>query len=113
MVTLYGIKNCDSVKKAKHWLEAHAVDYRFHDFRVDGLQQQLLDEWLRQVEYDVLLNKRSRTWKELTGEQRENIQQKKALRLMLEHPTLIKRPVIDTGSALMVGFTESRYDDLF
>lgn len=113
MTTLYGIKNCDSVKKARRWLEDHSIDYRFHDFRADGLQRQLLAEWLQQVEYTVLLNKRSRTWKELTEERRDNMQQEKALQLMLEHPTLIKRPVLDMGEkTLLVGFSESRYGEL-
>lgn len=113
MITLYGIKNCDSVKKAKRWLDGHAVDYHFHDFRVDGLQQQLLNGWLKRVEYTVLLNTRSRTWKELSAEQRDNMRQEKALQLMLEFPTLIKRPVMDTGRALLVGFSEESYNSLF
>ena len=112
---MYGIKNCDSVKKARRWLEEHGIEYSFHDFRADGLQQQLLEEWLQKSEYAVLLNKRSRTWKELTAEQRDNMQQAKALQLMLEHPTLIKRPVLDldTGNTLHVGFSESLYAELF
>ena len=113
MITVYGIKNCDSVKKARRWLEDQSIDYSFHDFRVAGLQQQLLEEWLQQVEYTELLNKRSRTWKELTAEQRDNMQENKALRLMLEQPTIIKRPVMDTGETLLVGFSESRYGELF
>ncbi len=115
MMTVYGIRNCDSVKKARRWLEEHGIDYNFHDFRADGLQQQLLEEWLQKTEYTVLLNKRSRTWKELTAEQRDNMQQAKALQLMLEHPTLIKRPVLDLdpGNTLHVGFSESLYAGLF
>ena len=113
MITVYGIKNCDSVKKARRWLENHSVDYSFHDFRADGLQQQLLEEWLRQVEYTALLTTRSRTWKELSAEQRDNMQREKALQLMLDYPTLIKRPVLDTGNTLQVGFSEPRYAELF
>ncbi|MGI9285062.1 MAG: ArsC family reductase [Pseudomonadales bacterium] len=112
-MTLYGIKNCDSVKKAKRWLDRHSVDYRFHDFRVDGLQQQLLNDWFKRAEYTVLLNTRSRTWKELSTDERDKMQQEKALQLMLEYPTLIKRPVMDTGKVLLVGFSDECYNNLF
>ncbi len=113
MVFLYGIKNCDTVKKAKRWLDSHNVNYHFHDFRVDGLQQQLLDDWLQRVEYTQLLNRRSRTWQQLAADERNNMQQEKALQLMRQYPTLIKRPVLDEGKVLLVGFSEKDYNSLF
>ncbi|MGI9295599.1 MAG: ArsC family reductase [Pseudomonadales bacterium] len=113
MITLYGIKNCDSVKKAKRWLDTNTVNYRFHDFRINGLEPQLLNDWIQRIQYTVLLNTRSRTWKELSMDERDNLNQEKALRLMLKYPTLIKRPVMDTGKELLVGFSEQSYSGLF
>lgn len=86
------------------------MDYSFHDFRIDGLKRQLLNDWLTRIEYTALLNTRSRTWKELPAVQRENMQQEKALQLMQEYPTLIKRPVMDTGEKLLVGFSDDSYN---
>jgi arsenate reductase len=109
MMTLYGIKNCDSVKKARIWLDKHAVAYRFHDFRVDGLSAELLESWLGRSDWQKLLNRRSSSWHELNDLQKSSIDQASATQLMLEIPTLIKRPVLDTGTNLLIGFDPQQY----
>lgn len=91
MLTLFGIANCDTVKKAQRWLTQHAIDYRMHDYRRDGLERTLLQKWLTQVDWSDLLNQRSRTWRELDDAQKQDLSKDKAMLLMLAHPTLIKR----------------------
>ena len=116
-VTLYGIKQCDSVKKAKKWLDAHQIDYNFHDFRADGLSAQ----WLNDVEaitgWETLLNKRSTTFRELSDDDKSALSQQKALTLMTQHPTLIKRPVMMVHNAAepnaLVGFKAEQYAEVF
>ncbi|MEN8170163.1 MAG: ArsC family reductase [Pseudomonadota bacterium] len=114
MNTLSGIKNCDSVKKARKWLEAQNVDYRFHDFRSDGLEQQKLQQWNKVVGWEILLNRRGTSWRQLPQPVKDNIDESSALSLMLENPTLIKRPVLelDDGS-VHVGFKAEEYTRLF
>jgi arsenate reductase (glutaredoxin) len=109
MVVLYGIKNCDTCKKARSWLEASGIVYRFHDFRVDGLAQEQLQTFAEQVGWQSLLNKTSASWRQLSPEQQAGLTEAKALRLMLETPTLIKRPLLDTGQGLLVGFKPETY----
>jgi arsenate reductase len=113
MVTLFGIKNCDTVKKARKWLEAHGVDYGFHDFRADGLDEKRLRGWIKELGWETLLNRRGTTWRKLPEAARENVDQKRALALMLEHPALIKRPVLEQGKSVWVGFKEEEYASRF
>ncbi len=108
MTILYGIKNCDTVKKARRWCEANKVDFQFHDFRVDGLDEAIIDKWLGSVSWEVLLNKRSTTWKQLDDPRKDQLDQAIAVEFMLANPTLIKRPICD-NSGCMVGFTEADY----
>ena len=114
MVTLCGIKNCDSVKKARKWLEANGIDYHFHDFRSDGLEQSKLQQWNQATGWETLLNKRGTSWRQLSQEVNDNVDETSALALMLENPTLIKRPVLitDNGS-VHVGFKTEEYAKLF
>ncbi|WP_018953109.1 ArsC family reductase [Thioalkalivibrio sulfidiphilus] len=112
MTTLYGIKNCDTVKKARKWLEAHGVEYRFHDFRADGLEAKQIDAWIKAVGWETLLNRRGTTWRKLPEAVREGIDEKRAAALMLEHPTLIKRPVVEHGKQVLVGFDPDVYAKL-
>jgi Spx/MgsR family transcriptional regulator len=112
-VTLYGIKNCDTIKKARKWLEAHAIEYRFHDFRVDGLEPDLLDQWCQELGWELVLNKRGTTWRQLPDDTKNSVDETSAKRLMLESPAMIKRPVLDTGSERKVGFKEADYTSLF
>ncbi len=111
--TLFGIKNCDSVKKARKWLDNHQVDYTFHDFKTQGLPSQLMKEWLSQLSLDDLINKRGTTWRQLNDEQKQQLTTDKTFSLITEHPTLIKRPVLNVNGQLSVGFKSDHYDNLF
>ena len=104
-VTVYGIKNCDTCRKALKWLDGKGIDYRFHDFRADGLDDRDLAKWISAVGWETLLNRRGTTWRKLPEADREDVDRSRAAGLMLEHPTLIKRPVFDTGSEVIVGFS--------
>ena len=109
MNTLIGIKNCDSVKKARKWLEGNNIEYRFHDLREHGMDKAALTTWIDTLGWEVLLNKRSTTWKQLSEDERTDIDKEKALTLLLAYPTLIKRPVLITPSEIIVGFKEAEY----
>ena len=106
---LYGIKNCDTVKKARQWLEQQGIDYRFHDFRVDGLDTALLERIEASLGWEAMLNRRGTTWRKLQEAERENLNQEKALTLMLSHPTVIKRPVLESGGKMAIGFSPDEY----
>jgi Spx/MgsR family transcriptional regulator len=108
---LFGIPNCDTVKKARAYLEQAGLSYRFHDFRKDGLTPQLIQTWMLKVSYNELINKRSTTWKQLDDPQRQAIEQQD-LALLGQHPTLIKRPVLQTADTILVGFKPTEYDSL-
>ena len=113
MITLYGIKNCDTVKKARKWLELHGVDYQFHDFRADGLERDSVQEWLAELGWQNLVNKRSTSWKSLDEQSRESMDEQSALDAILQQPTLIKRPLLDTGHERFCGFTAASYQSIF
>lgn len=106
---MYGIKNCDTVKKAQTFLQQHRVAFTFHDLRTDGLSREQVSRWLNAVGVEALVNKRSTTWKQLTDAERANLTAATALELCLAHPTLIKRPVLETADGVEIGFSESRY----
>ncbi len=112
-MVLHGIKNCDTVKKARRWLEANNVDYRFHDLRADGLDEEMLRKWLGQVAWERLLNTRGTTWRKLPDNQRRGLDESEALALMLAHPTLIKRPVLTIKDKCHIGFKADDYAALF
>ena len=109
MVVLYGIKTCDTCKKARAWLDKNSIEYRFHDFRIDGLTQAQMQTFTEKVGWQVLLNKSSTSWRQLSADQQADLTEAKALQLMLELPTLIKRPVLDTGKELIIGFKPEIY----
>ena len=113
MITLYGIPNCDMIKKAKRWLDANHIDYQFHNFKKDGLDQDLLDSWFKDIGWEVLLNKRGTTWRKLDDDTKNAISETNAKELMLENPSIIKRPVLDTGKIKHVGFKEAEYAEIF
>lgn len=110
---MYGIKNCDTIKKARRWLETHAIEYQFHDVRADGLEQAMIESWLESVPYDTLINKRSTTWRQIGDEQKSSLDREQAIALMLANPTLIKRPVLVYGSDCLVGFKDTDYSTHF
>ena len=113
-VTVYGIENCDQVRKAKSWLNRHAHAFQFHDYRKHGLTEALLQSWMQHVPWDALLNKRGTTWRQLDEARRSIItDQNSALDLMLENPTLIKRPILVQGDDVLVGFSEAVYEKQF
>ncbi|WP_043529292.1 arsenate reductase [Litchfieldella xinjiangensis] len=112
MITLYGIKACDTCRKARKALDAKGVDYRFHDLRDDGLDAERLGAWLARLPLGTLLNRRSTTWRQLDDAEKEDIDTARAHALMLAHPTLIKRPLLDTGNDLRVGYRNGDFDDL-
>ncbi|GAA5159725.1 ArsC family reductase [Viridibacterium curvum] len=109
MITLYGIPNCDSVKKGRTWLDDKGMAYAFHDFRKQGLDSALLKGWLKQADWKVLLNTKGTTWRKLSEEERTNPDLAKATELMLAYPTLIKRPVVAHAGGLLVGFDAERW----
>lgn len=104
MFTLYGIKNCSTVKKARDWLTQHDIAYQFHDVRTDGLTLEQLQDFTARVDWQVLLNRSSTSWRQLTPEQKTDVTLEKAVQLLHDTPTLLKRPVLDTGERLIVGF---------
>jgi len=113
VITLYGIKNCDTVKKARLWLEQSGIEYQFHDFRDDGIDRDTVATWLDELGWETLVNRRSTTWKQLEPSVRETMDAEHALITILEYPTLIKRPLLDTGRKRTVGFKADQYLDLF
>jgi arsenate reductase (glutaredoxin) len=113
MTRIYGIRNCDTMKKAFAWLDARGVRYDFHDYRKAGIDSARLQAWARQVGWEALLNTRGTTWRKLDAAQQAGLDERKAIALMGEHTSLIRRPVIEQGDALLVGFDEQRYRTLF
>ena len=111
MLTVYGIKQCDTVRKALKWLDQQGVEHTFHDFRVDGLSSELLQAWLDSEFSDKLVNRRSTTWRKLSEQQRQS-EGDTLVNLLLEFPTLIKRPVIVTDRIIAVGFNPKELEGL-
>jgi arsenate reductase len=109
MIAVYGIKNCDTVKKARRWLDERSVGYRFHDVRTDGLGEATLGAWCDAVGWEALLNRKGTTWRKLPDAEKHISTTLDAVRLMLAHPTLIKRPVLVSGDTVLVGFDEALY----
>lgn len=112
MITMYGIKNCDTIKKARKWLEDAGVEYQFHDYKKDGLSPELLDGWISELGYEALLNKRGTTWRKLADDIKDNIDESSARAVMLDNPSIIKRPLLDTGSRKVLGFSAAEYAGL-
>jgi Spx/MgsR family transcriptional regulator len=112
MVVLYGISNCSTVKKAKDWLQENNIEYQFHDYRKQGLTADLLESFELAVGWEVLLNKQSTSWRKLSDQQKNQVSKQTALQYMLETPALIKRPVLDTGEKMIVGFKAENYQQI-
>ncbi len=107
MTTLYGLKSCDTCQSARRWLEDHSVDFSFHDIRADGLSEELLEHWQQNLGWEAIINKRSITWRKIPPVDREALDAESALQLILTYPTVMKRPIVDTGAQLLIGFDES------
>lgn len=113
MTTIYGIKNCDTIKKAIKWLNDNGIEYEFHDYKKMGLDEKQLKQWIKAVGWEILVNRRGTTWRKLPESTREGINKSKAIKLMLDNLSLIKRPVLVIDSAIHVGFSETEYEKLF
>ena len=109
-VTIYGIKACDTMKKARAWLDDHGVAYEFHDYKAAGVERGRLEGWAREVGWETLLNRAGTTFRKLPDEQKHGLTEKKALALMLAQPSMIKRPVLEAGGGLIVGFKPATYE---
>ena len=112
-VTIYGIKNCDTMKKARAWLDEHGVAYVFHDYKSAGIERATLERWVKDVGWEVLLNRAGTTFRALPDEKKEGLTETKAIALMLAQPSMIKRPVLVDGGRLVVGFKPERYPGAF
>ena len=109
MITIYGIKNCDTMKKARDWLDGHGVAYRFHDYKASGIDRATLEGWARRADWTVLLNRAGTTFRALPDERKADLDEARAIELMLGQPSMIKRPVLDLGGPLLVGFKPQQY----
>ena len=111
-ITLYGIKNCDTMKKARSWLDAHEVQYTFHDYKAAGIDPAVLAHWCSEVGWETLLNRAGTTFRKLPENQKQNMNERKAMTLMAAQPSMIKRPVLEYGKRLLVGFTPEVYEQV-
>ena len=109
-IRFYGIPNCDSVRKARAWLDAKGLTYEFHDFKKEGVDQDRLRGWVEAVGWEVLLNRKGTTFRSLEPAQKDNLDKEKAIRLMDARPTTIKRPVIEHADGVMVGFAPEEWE---
>jgi len=109
MITLYGIKNCDNIKKSRKWLDKNSIEYVFHDFRVDGIKKTIVKEFIENIETTLLINKRSTSWKKLSNEEKLAESKKELIELLLKNPTIIKRPIIKSKNKYLVGFSEDKF----
>lgn len=110
-ITIYGIRNCDTVKKARAWLDARGVAYRFHDYKTAGIARDRLGRWCRELGWETLLNRAGTTFRKLPDADRQGLDAQKAIHLMLAQPSLIRRPVMESGAQLLVGFKPEAYAD--
>ncbi|MEH6469296.1 MAG: ArsC family reductase [Porticoccus sp.] len=113
MITLYGIKNCDTVKKARKWLDEQTISYQFHDLRTDGLTSGMVTQWIKAAGWETVLNKRGTTWRKLAPDTQQQVTEKNVTELLLEHPAMIKRPVLDIDGNITIGFKADNYTMIF
>ncbi len=113
-ITIYGIKNCDTMKKARAWLDKQGVDYAFHDYKTVGIDKERLEKWSKKAGWETLLNRAGTTFKKLPDEDKDGVTEKKAIALMLAQPSMIKRPVLELAAGkLLVGFKPEAYSEAF
>lgn len=110
-LTVYGIRSCDTCRRAQKYLKEHNIEFRFHDVRSDGLSIQALERWADRIGWEKLLNRQSLTWRKLPEVDRAELSRSRALGIMIEQPTLIKRPVLESRQFIAVGFSEKRFAD--
>jgi arsenate reductase len=109
-ITIYGIKNCDTMKKARAWLDGNGVAYNFHDYKIEGISKEKLKRWSDELGWETLLNRAGTTFRKLPDADKDGLNERKAIALMLAQPSMIKRPVLEAGSKLLVGFKPEIYD---
>lgn len=112
-VTVYGIKNCETMKKARAWLDTRGTPYVFHDYKTQGIDRARLDAWTRAAGWERLINRAGTTFRKLTDKDKQALDEKKAIALMLDQPSMIRRPVIEIGHRLLVGFDPQQYEEAF
>ncbi len=112
MIIIYGIPNCDTMKKARKWLTDNGIEYRFHDYKKQGLDEALLRTWIDDLGWEALLNRRGTTWRKLPQAVRDSIDEASAIRVMLDNQSIIRRPVLESGESRLVGFSEQAYREL-
>ena len=113
VVAIYGIKNCDTMKKARAWLDERGIAYAFHDYKTAGIERATLERWVKETGWEVLLNRAGTTFRALPEEKKEGLNERKAIALMLAQPSMIKRPVLVDGNRLIVGFKPELYPGAF
>jgi len=112
-VTLYGIPNCDTIKKARNWLKVQAIEHRFHDYRKQGVDVELLQSMAQQLGWEVMLNRRGTTWRTLPDSVKAQIDETSALQLMQDNPAIIKRPILEQDDRFFIGFNPQQYQEIF
>ena len=112
MIKIYGIPNCDTMKKARRWLEANGIEYDFHDYKKLGVPEKKLKDWVRQAGWETVLNKRGTTWRKLDDDFKNTVDEAAAIRVMLDNPSIIKRPVLESGKRLPICFKQDEYEQL-
>jgi len=112
MIKVYGIPNCDTMKKARKWLDNNNLEYEFHDYKKLGVPEKNLKNWAKKVGWEIVLNKRGTTWRKLSDEIKDNIDEQSSIQVMLENPSAIKRPVLENNELLLIGFKEDEYESL-
>lgn len=112
-VTIHGIRNCGTMKKARAWLDAHRIAHRFHDYKVSGIERAMLESWARQAGWEALLNRAGTTFRKLPETEREGLTEARAITLMLAQPSMIRRPVLERDGRITLGFSPERYAALF
>ncbi|MBR9875122.1 ArsC family reductase [Vibrio sp. J1-1] len=112
-ITMFGIPNCDTIKKAKKWLEAEDIAYEFHDYRKQGVDEALVTEFCDALGWEIVLNKRGTTYRQLTQEQKDSLNAENAIKLLVENPAMIKRPILKVNDQLHIGFKADQYTTIF
>ena len=113
MITVFGIKNCDTIKKARNWLTDQGIEYQFHDFRANGIDRDRIETWIQQAGWETVLNRRGTTWRKLDAAIQDTVNSDNVAALLAEHPAMIKRPVLDIDGDISIGFKPDLYQSIF